>query len=206
MWHTNESDWGRRRLHRRPESRWMQKMLELLCGAVVAVMLPFAAGCSPEWLVGGAIVGSVLYAHVNQESLPPRPQPVLQEPRTYDSDRRGASRAYTPNRPPVQRTVSRSKEQGDMASSIMEGCRAYWELRWEDAVRILSRAIDTGTCTPSEQGRAHLLLGAIAYQQGDAETARRHFIRAHRHDPQLQPSPELFPPPLIEFYKNARGP
>jgi hypothetical protein len=69
----------------------------------------------------------------------------------------------------------------------------------------LGRAIDTGACTESELGQAHILLGAIAYQRGDPESARKHFLQAHRHDPQLQPSRDLFPPHLIEFYNAARG-
>jgi Tfp pilus assembly protein PilF len=88
----------------------------------------------------------------------------------------------------------------------VEGARAYWELRWDDAARLLSGAIDAGACTQSELGQTHILLGAMAYQQGDAETARKHFIQAHRHDPQLQLSPELFPPQVIEFYQDSNGP
>jgi tetratricopeptide (TPR) repeat protein len=169
-------------------------------------MLPFAAGCSPGLLVGGAIVGSVLYAHANKDRLPTRREPVLHEPRTYYASPGSANRVYTASNPPVQRTEALSRHQAVTTSLIVEGARAYWEMRWEDAARILGRAIDTGAYTESELGQAHLLLGAMAYQQGDAETARRHFGQAHRHDPQLQLSPELFPPQLIDFYKDTSGP
>jgi hypothetical protein len=115
-------------------------------------------------------------------------------------------RAYTASRPSASRIQSPSNEQAGTISPIVEGGRAYWDLRWQDAVRILNQAIETGSCTEPELGQAHILLGAMAYQQGDAEAARGHFIQAQKHDPRLQPSPQLFPPPMVDFYKNARGP
>jgi hypothetical protein len=173
---------------------------------IVVVTLPFAAGCSPELLVGGAIVGSVLYAHANKDRLPARREPILHEPRTYYANTGGANRVYTASNPPVQTTASRSEDRAVAPTPIMEGARAYRELRWDDAARVLGRAIDTGACTESELGQAHILLGAIAYQQGDAETARKHFTQAHQKDPQLELSPKLFPPQVIDFYQEASGP
>lgn len=113
---------------------------------------------------------------------------------------------YTASNPPVQTTASRSEDRAVAPTPIMEGARAYRELRWDDAARVLGRAIDTGACTESELGQAHILLGAIAYQQGDAETARKHFTQAHQKDPQLELSPKLFPPQVIDFYQEASGP
>lgn len=185
------------------EPRRTQGLPRLLCGMVVIFMLPFAAGCSPELLVGGAIVGSVLYAHANKGNLPPRTGPILHGPRTYYASQGAATRAYTASRPPAQ---AQPDNWTVTASPILEGAQAYRELRWEDAVRILGRAINAGNCTESELGQAHILLGAIAYQQGDAEAARRHFVQARRHDPQLQPSAQLFPPQIIGFYKDVSGP
>lgn len=200
MWHRNESDF-RWDANSKARPRRPRGPSRLFCVTVVVFMLPFAAGCSPELLVGGAIVGSVLYAHVNKDGLPARRQPIPLEPRTYYASSPNATRAYTASRPPAQ-----SNNRASTASPILEGAQAYRELRWDDAVQILGRAIDTGTCTQSELGQAHILLGAMAYQQGDAETARSHFVQAHRYDPRLQPSPDLFPPQLIQFYKEASGP
>jgi len=205
MWHRNKSD-CRCGTNPKAKPHRARRFFRLLYGVAVVVVLSFAAGCSPELLVGGAIAGSVLYAHMNKDNLPTRREPVLHAPRTYYANPGGANRVYTASNPPVQRTEPRSDDRAVTASPIMEGARAYRELRWEDAVRILGRVIDTGTCTRSELGQAHILLGAIAYQQGDAEAARRHFAQARWHDPQLEPSPHLFPPQLIEFYRAASGP
>jgi len=131
---------------------------------------------------------------------------VLHRPRTFSANSGRATGAYTVNRPPEQETEPQPHDRTATVSPIMEGAQAYRELRWDEAARVLNRAINTGTCTRSELGQGHVLLGAIAYQQGDAEAARIHFAQAHRHDPQLQPSPQLFPPPLIEFYKATSGP
>jgi Flp pilus assembly protein TadD len=79
-------------------------------------------------------------------------------------------------------------------------------MRWENAAQILQEAMAAGTCRDTELGKAHLLLGAMAYQQGDVEAARRHFGQAHRCDPQIQPAPLLFPPQVIEFYRATHDP
>lgn len=205
MWHRNESDWRCRR-DAEAGPRRTSKFMRLLCGAVVVGTLPWAAGCSPELLVGGAIVGSVLYAHANKDKLPTKREPVLHESRTYYPSPGVGGRVYMADNPPTQRTEGPSRSQALTTSPIVEGARAYWELRWDDAAKILGRVIDEGVCTEPELGQAHLLLGAMAYQQGDAEMARKHFIQAHRQDPQLELSPRLFPPQVIDFYQNARGP
>lgn len=260
MWHTNKSDLGGNANPKaKPRRTW--RILRFLCGAIVVVMLPLSAGCSPGLLIGGAIAGSVLYAHLNKDNLPggtERVRPPVYQGRTYAGSA-GPTTTYTASNPPIPKvqprpdyrpavlssvpedalpdgrrttdyeshshTDSRITEttraadappaqepkpppapQSATVSPVPEGARAYRELRWEDAVRVLGRAIDTGICTESELSQAHVLLGAIAYQQGDAEAAKRHFMEAHRHDRQLEPSPQLFPPQLIDFFKTVNGP
>jgi tetratricopeptide (TPR) repeat protein len=99
-----------------------------------------------------------------------------------------------------------ARPQSTSVSPIVEGAMAYREMRWDDAIRVLSRAIDEENITGSDLGKAHILLGAIKYQQGDSEAARSHFVEAHRRDPQTQPSPELFPPHMIDFYRTVNSP
>jgi tetratricopeptide (TPR) repeat protein len=208
MSHTNESEFrGPAKSRARP--RGTQRILPLLCGAILVVLLPCSGGCSsPGALVGGAIVGSILYAHLRQDSLSKRQEtvpPPVSGRRTYAGSRRTMA-TYAASHPPAPRTEPPSSNQAVTASPLAEGALAYREVRWEDAVRVLNQAIDAGTCTGRELGQAHLLLGAIAYQQGDAEAARRHFVEAHRRDPQLALSPRLFPPQLIDFYQTIGGP
>ena len=239
--------------------RRTQRIRRILCGTLLVIVLPFFAGCAPELLIGGAIVGSVLYAHANKDNLPTRPErvpPSIYQGRAYASSagpmiRSTASTPPTPKvqprpdyRPSVRSSAaehtvpagpqttsyeSRSRtdsritgttptaeappapkpppaKQPARVSPVIEGALAYREMRWEDAVRILSRAINMGTCTTAlELNGAQVLLGAIAYQQGDAEAARTHFLAAHRHDAQTEPSPQLFPPQLIDFYRTVNG-
>lgn len=185
-----------------------QRILRFLCIGVIVVTLGTSSGCSPSALIGGAIAGSVLYAHMNKDNFPSRRRkvvPTVYRPRVYATPG-SANRTYTASSPPVQKAEPKPNGRPVAASPVIEGALAYRELRWKDAVRILNRAIDAGNCTGSELGQAHILLGAIAYQQGDAEVARRHFVVAHRHDAQLQPSSQLFPPPLIDFYRATGKP
>jgi len=153
-------------------------------------------------------------------SSAPRPQapdsPVLREvltdrqPATQQESRspataRNAGPAPMPDTLPAQRTRPPPNKQPAAVSPIVEGALAYREMRWDDAVRILTGAIDSGTCTDSERSKAHILLGATEYQQGNLQAARVHFMAAHRHDAHTQPSPRLFPPQLVNFYKTVNG-
>ena len=172
---------------------------------VVVVCLPCLTGCSPSILVPGAIAGSVLYAHLNKDHLPARRNPMRRSPRPSLSRRR-ATGATTVSHAPAREAASQSADRAVAPSPIVAGALAYRQLRWGDAVRLLTAAVDAANYSEPELAGAHVLLGAIAYQQGDAETARNHFIQARRHDPQLELSPQLFPPQLIDFYRNVRSP
>jgi hypothetical protein len=46
----------------------------------------------------------------------------------------------------------------------------------------------------------------VAYQQGNVEAAKKHFTEAYRCDPQKEPSPQLFPPQVVEFYRSVHAP
>ena len=78
-------------------------------------------------------------------------------------------------------------------------------MRWDDATGVLSRALGSGMCTNPEQNQAHILLGAIEYQQGNPEAAMAHFVAAYRYDRNTSPSSQLFPPQLIDFYRMVNG-
>ena len=99
----------------------------------------------------------------------------------------------SPNRPPTA------------ASAIMEGAQAYNEMRWDDATGVLNRALGSGTCTNPQRNQAHILLGAIEYQQGNPKAAKAHFVTAYQYDRSTSPSSQLFPPQLIEFYREVNN-
>jgi len=90
-----------------------------------------------------------------------------------------------------------------MPSLVVRGTLAYREMRWDDAERFLTEAIAEGTSTDSELSTAHMLLGAMEYQQGNPQAARTHFVAAYRYDRQMQLSPEVFPPHLVDFYRTV---
>jgi tetratricopeptide (TPR) repeat protein len=79
-------------------------------------------------------------------------------------------------------------------------------MRWDEAARVLQEAMATGTSRASDLNEAHILLGAMAYQQGNVEAAKKHFTEAYRCDPQKEPSPQLFPPQVVEFYRSVHAP
>ena len=113
-----------------------------------------------------------------------------------------APKAYAP----LVRKVRLPPPDEPAVSPSEAAASAYREMRWEETAQILREALAAGTCPDAELGKAHLLLGAMAYQQGDVEVARRHFEEAHLQDSRMQPSPQLFPPQLIQFYRSASSP
>lgn len=106
---------------------------------------------------------------------------------------------------PIQRMEPTPGRPPTAASAIKEGAQAYREMRWDDATRTLNRALGSGACTNPEQNQAHILLGAIEYQQGNPEAAKAHFTAAYRYDRDTSPSSQLFPPQLIDFYRTVNG-
>lgn len=156
---------------------------------------------------------------VIERALPQPKAPVLSIPREALAGNRPAPRQTPPApaptrvvRPtppmetlPVRRTEPAPSRPPTAASAIMEGAQAYREMRWDDAAGILDRALGSGTCTNPEQNQAHILLGAIEYQQGDLQAAKVHFAAAYRCDRSTSPSPQLFPPQLIDFYRTVNG-
>jgi hypothetical protein len=213
MWYASESD-RRGSAHRSAKSRWAQRLLLFLGRAAAAGILPFAAGCSPELYAATAIVVPLVYRHLNQG----RPETGQDAAQTH-TDRSGihtppvrASIVHTENgaRQPQAPSASvhpdRSPSpQPATPSPVVQGAVAYREMRWDDATRILKDVIAAGTYTDSELSTAHVLLGAMEYQQGAPQTARTHFVKAYRYDRQTQLSPEVFPPQLVEFYRTVNG-
>jgi hypothetical protein len=79
--------------------------------------------------------------------------------------------------------------------------RAYKELRWPEAARLGHAALDGGRLSTSDRFEAWFLLGAMAYQTGDLEQARSCFANAKELEGAAVPSNDLFPPPVLEFYR-----
>jgi len=81
---------------------------------------------------------------------------------------------------------------------------AYKSLRWDKSTSLLKDALSKGKLTSSQENRACVLLGAISYQTGQINEAKKYFIKASRAKQRLLPSEELFPPSMIEFYREVR--
>ena len=96
-----------------------------------------------------------------------------------------------------------SKSQSSWACPVTDGAQAYLQMRWEVAAELLQKAVDYDRCSDSDKSKAYATLGAIAYQTGDSRTARRYFAEAYKYDRQTRLSSELFPPHLVDFYKEV---
>ena len=93
---------------------------------------------------------------------------------------------------------------GEIHAHLAAVLQAYRELHWDQAARLLQAAVGQTGLSSSERWAFWMLRGAIAYQEGDTNAAAGHFAQACRHDGNLLPSAKLFPPPMLEFYKNVR--
>jgi len=130
--------------------RWLRRVLVV----VLMASLPFAGtGCSPELVVGALIVASVVSATQSQRVVsPPTPNPprVLAE----------SSAPVTHTRPeqmnPLNRNTLEPPQPPRPGLSLMpiEGVesalRAYKDLRWDQADRVLKRAISEQRLSASD--------------------------------------------------------
>ena len=196
-------------------------ILRILSMAVIVATLPVGAGCSPELMVATLILGPTLYAHLDQGC--PRTKPSAASASSVRPDiqtnaatrnkgtssipgrtrRTRSAQAVSPSTPATAGADRPCPRQPTSACPVAEGVRAYRELRWDEAIRILSQVVAGGTCPDSALGQAYVFLGAIVYQRGDIQAARRYFVAAYRYDPQTRPSSELFPPPVVDYYRTA---
>jgi len=153
---------------------------------------------------------AVLSAHLNKDGLPVRPpEPAISRPvRTvylsqaranYANDMSGQSNPAT-----NPHTFSQSERLTAQISPVAEALQAYKQMQWKEASRVLSDAIGRKDLSNSELCQAYTLLGAMEYQMGRLQAARTYFVKAYQHDPEAVPSPELFPPQVIEFYDSVR--
>ena len=181
-----------------------------VCVAVLVATLPFASGCTPEMFAGGALAISLLSAHLKNTNPPAKPpEPTVSRPArtvylsqaraSYANDMSGQSNPAT-----NPHTFSQSERPPVQISPVAEALQAYKQMQWKEASRVLSDAIERKDLSNSELCQAYTLLGAMEYQTGRLQAARTYFVKAYQHDPEAVPSPELFPPQVIEFYNSVR--
>lgn len=186
-----------------------RRVQSILCAAVLAATLPFASGCSPEIFAGGALVISLLSAHLKNSSSSARPpEPAISRPiqanpsqarASYANDMSGQSSPTA-----EQHTFLQSERLTAQISPVVVALQAYRQMRWTEAARALNDAIEGNELSRSELCRAYTLLGAMEYQMGHTQTAWTYFAKAYQRDPEAMPSSELFPPQVIEFYNAVR--
>jgi tetratricopeptide (TPR) repeat protein len=159
---------------------------------------------------GGALAISLLSAHLNKDSLPVRPpEPTISRPvrpvylsqarANYANDMSQQSNPAT-----LHDTFSQSQPPPVQLSPVAEADQAYRQMQWKEASRVLNDAIERKGLSNPELCRAYTLLGAMEYQTGRLQAARTYFVKAYQYDPEAVPSPELFPPQVIEFYNSVR--
>lgn len=93
--------------------------------------------------------------------------------------------------PPKEPALSKAKE-------------AYVALQWEKTAVVLQEALAQNQLSGEEKWMAYILLGAMAYQRGFLEKAEQYFQQARTVNTGVIPSADLFPPPLVEFYKTLK--
>jgi hypothetical protein len=130
-------------------------------------------------------------------------------PRSVSRDYIAERRTYYPEKTPQKSATQLLNkplvlnQRHNVESQVVEAINAYKQLKWDDAFRILKTTINSDEISESCLYQAYFLLGAMEYQMGNIMAAQMFFVKAHQHDSSRSPSPELFPPQVIEFYKKA---
>lgn len=90
--------------------------------------------------------------------------------------------------------------------TVLEGVRAYRELRLDDAARLLRSALEgraESTACP-DHAEALAYLGAAELYRGRAEVADEVFRRLALHDPRYVPDSVAFAPRVTDAFRRAR--
>jgi len=90
-------------------------------------------------------------------------------------------------------------------SLIDKGIQAYNRLQWVRAEKYFNKAITFEDVLDNTIATAYRFLGAMAYQTGDVNRARKHFTKSCRLSPSVIPSRTLFAPSLIKFHEDIRN-
>lgn len=182
------------------QSRWSSKGMfcQALAVIIVIAICVISSGCAPV-LLGGTILALDML-----ETMQPQ---ISNEPERFYQNSRPIQTSVTHGVSDSQQVapkppVNQSEQTPD--SIIDKATLAYKQLQWDEAVRLLSRFIETGNSSNSIKSEAMILLGAMEYQRGDLELAKRYFREAYRQNSMMEPSKKLFPPAMIEFYKSIR--
>jgi len=180
---------------------------KVVTGAVVIVMCLLSAGCSPELVLGSAIALSLLSAQEYQNnSTTNTPQPrirtIICSNNSYEQTIYPSSGKQPDNRSETYRTSQADEQQPAYTLTITKAIQAYKALQRSESTRLLKKAIAIDYLPNAEKYKGYTFLGAIAYQQGHTNDAKNYFKKAVELDSTAIPSEELFPPPMIEFYKS----
>ena len=80
---------------------------------------------------------------------------------------------------------------------------AYQQLRWQQSKRTLNKLLKSQVISASDYVEIMILLGSIAYQEGDLNLAQHYFQKAGRADRRKVPSDEWFPPPADQVLSKS---
>jgi hypothetical protein len=106
--------------------------------------------------------------------------------------------------PPSPRIEPVVKHSPPEETEITRAVNAYCTLQWEKTTHILRQALARNRLSGEEKWTTYILLGAMAYQRGFLAEAEQYFQQARSANTGQIPSAELFPPPLVEFYKTLK--
>lgn len=144
-------------------------------------------GCAPI----GFAAGAFLIKYLNEQARIPNST-------TYSARQQEPIRIT--QQPQTAQTVI---PQSEDRKTIEKANKAYRNLEWNESSHLLKEAIGRGELSRSDQSQAYILLGAMAYQQGQVREAESCFKKSSEIDGSAIPSAELYPPLLIEFYKSV---
>ena len=96
-------------------------------------------------------------------------------------------------------TSPKKFDNRELESNLESGKKAYFELKFDEAIQIFEKMTTGGTGRYTVQ--AYLLLGLSEFAQGREAKAREAFSEALRLDPHKKLDPAFFPPKVVRFFQ-----
>jgi TolA-binding protein len=184
------------------KKRVLCSIIRKLCFVIILSLSLMLAGCSEVLTVGAVFLGAAVIDQTTK--LPPKPSvPVVRAyvPPTPVQYNAPVAVVYKPPEPQIPRAAAyRSPDYQAMRDQAVS---SYKDLSWNKSMAMFQELINENA--PKDiQVESMVFLGAISYQNGNTDDAKNYFKHAKKLSPKLQPSPELFPPEMIKFYKSVK--
>lgn len=164
----------------------------------IAVLL-FTSGCNEGLMLSGIILANAMVEDIDKKAKKTSSsQSYKPRQNTYTNRSTSLYQHQNTKKPPDEKELKKQQ----LNKTYQQGWDAYMELDWTRAYRLLENVIEDEYSDDDIKQNSCIILGGIEYQHGNIEKAYQYFKSAKTIDPRAVPSEDIFPPEMINYYRD----